>query len=158
MNTTIFKGTSKQMLELWNGEFEFFVKDHVEKIDSGIQEVWLMKDNDKDKLMGELHILWDSVDKDQANGVDTAYIQAFRINPEYQGKRLGTQLMKRVLERVKENGFTTATIGADDYDDKLAPMYQKWGFSEKIKDSSFDYIYDNIPVTCTYTLLVNKIL
>lgn len=143
------------MLELWNGRFADFAEDHVSKIDSGVQEVWLMKDENTDKFMGELHILWDSDDKDQANGIDTAYIMAFRINPEYQGQKLGTILMKRVTQRIKEKGYTKATIGADDFDPKLAVMYQKWGFNKRLKESSFDYMYNGEKVVCTYVLYQN---
>lgn len=151
----IKKGTSKEMLELWNGRFADFANDHVSKIDSGVQEVWLMKDDAADKFIGELHILWDSEDKDQANGFDTAYIMAFRINPEYQDRKLGSMLMKRVLERIKENGYIKATIGADDSEPKLAGMYQNWGFTKKIKESSFDYMFEGEKVICTFVLFLN---
>lgn len=151
----IKRGTSQEMLVLWNGRFESFVDDHVSKIDSGIQEVWLMEDEEKGKLIGELHILWDSEDKDQANGVDTAYIMAFRIDPAYQGKRLGTLLMKRVIERIKEKGFAKATIGADNYDLKLRVMYENWGFTRMVKEDSFEYMHQGEKVIDTYVLLEN---
>ena len=35
----IKRGTSEEMLILWDGRFESFVNSHVSKIDSGIQEV-----------------------------------------------------------------------------------------------------------------------
>jgi ribosomal protein S18 acetylase RimI-like enzyme len=151
----IKRGTSEEMLILWDGRFESFVEDHVSKIDSGIQEVWLMEDEEAGKFIGELHILWDSEDKDQANGVDTAYILAFRIDPAYQGRKLGTQLMRRVLERIKEKSFTKATIGADDYDPKLKVMYENWGFVKQIKECSFEYMYEGEKVVSTYVLLGN---
>lgn len=64
--------------------------------------------------------------------------------------------MNRVLERIRERGFTSATIGADDYDPKLQPMYKKWGFTEVVKEDSFDYIYEGKKVTCTFVLLKNS--
>ena len=151
-------GTSEEMLILWDGRFEDFVESHVSRINSGIQEVWLMDDEETGQFIGELHILWDSEDKDQANGVDKTYFMAFRIDPKYQGKKLGTDLMKRVLERVKEKGFTKVTIGADDFDPKLDNMYQNWGFTNRIKESSFDYMYEGRKVICTYTLYENNTL
>ena len=78
---------------------------------------------------------------------------AFRIHEEYQGKGYGTMLMNRVLDRIRERGFTKATIGADDYDPKLQPMYKKWGFTKEIKRDSFDYQYEGKTVTCTFLLL-----
>lgn len=153
---SIFKGTSEQMLELWNGRFKDFVKSHCEDINSGVQEAWLMRDETTGKLMGELHIVWDREDKDEANGIDTAYIMAFRINEEYQGQHLGTKLMNRVLERVKENEFKTATIGADDSDPKLVVMYKNWGFTKEIKSSGFTYMHKGEKVHCTYQLLATE--
>lgn len=152
----IKRGTSEEMLILWNGRFIDFVESHTSRIDSGVQEVWLMEDEEKNKFIGELHILWDSQDKDQANGIDKAYLMAFRIDPDYQGQKLGTALMKRVLERIKEKGFTKATIGADDYDPKLAVMYQKWGFNHKVKEDSFEYMDEGSKVISTYVLYENN--
>ena len=152
------RGTSEEMLILWDGRFESFIEDHVSKIDRGIQEVWLMVDEEKGKFIGELHVLWDHEDKDFANGKDTAYLLAFRIDEAYQGLKLGTSLMKRVLERIEEKGFTKATIGADDYDPKLKFMYEKWGFTKFIKECSFDYMYEGEKVTSTYELLENSML
>lgn len=152
----IFRGTSAQMLEYWDGRFEDFVEGHVRNVDSGVQECWLMRDKRTGRVMGELHILWDKPeDHDYANGRDTAYIMAFRIDEEYQGKGFGTMLMRRVMDRIRERGFTRATIGADDYDPKLQPMYKKWGFTRFIKSDSFDYIYEGRSVTCTFKLLAN---
>lgn len=153
----IFRGNSAQMLELWNGRFEDFVTSHVAAVDSGVQECWLMRDENTGKLIGELHVLWDKPeDCDYADGKNRAYLLAFRIDAAYQGRGLGTMLMKRVLERIKERGFTQASIGADDYDAKLMPMYQKWGFTQIIKTDSFDYQYQGQKVICTFTLLLNE--
>lgn len=150
----IFRGTSAQVLEIWNGRFEDFVESHVSAVDSGVQECWLMRDELNGKLMGELHILWDKPeDPDYADGKDKAYLMAFRIHEEYQGKGYGTMLVNRVLDRIRERGFTKATIGADDYDPKLQPMYKKWGFTKEIKRDSFDYQYEGKTVTCTFLLL-----
>ena len=155
----MFRATSKQMLEIWDGRFEDFVESTVQAVDSGVEECWLMRDEQNGKLMGELHILWDKPeDPDYADGKDKAYILAFRIHDEYQGKGYGTMLMNRVLNRIQERGFTKATIGADDFDPKLQPMYQKWGFTKVLKRDSFDYHYDGRLVTCTFTLLENSCL
>ena len=153
------RGTSAEMLALWNGRFESFVEDHVSKIDRGVQEVWLLENEEaaagEPRLIGELHVLWDSDDKDCANGKDTAYLLAFRVDAAYQGRGLGTMLMKRVLGRVRERGFTRATIGADDYDPKLRGMYERWGFTRFIKNDSFTYEYQGREITDTYALLAN---
>lgn len=41
--------------------------------------------------------------------------------------------MKRVLNRVIENGFNEVTIGVGVDSENLKTMYMKWGFSKYIK-------------------------
>ena len=95
-------------------------------------------------LIGELYIFWDSEDKDEADGVNRAYLCAFRIEKEYQGQGYGKRLMNTVLERIKSKGYTEVTIGIDNDDFiKLESMYKKIGFSIHVKSTSVDYHYIN---------------
>lgn len=152
----IRRGNSEEMLKLWNGRFEDFVEKTVGRVNAGEQEPWMMWDEETGEAIGELHIRWTHEDPDCANGVDTAYLEAFRMDERYQGRHLGTALMKRCLERIQERGFTAAVIGADDYDPKLGVMYQKWGFTERIKEDSFTYQYNGQEVLCTFVLYRNS--
>lgn len=146
----------KEMLEIWNGRFEDFVERISARVESGEEECWLMYDEQAGKWIGELHIRWNNPDKpEEANGVDTACLEAFRMDEAYQGRHLGTQLMARCLNRIRERGFTRATIGADDDDPKLGPMYQRWGFIRRIRADSFDYMDHGRVVHDTYALYAN---
>lgn len=70
-------------------------------IEAGTQEFWVIeKGND---ILGEFHVFWDKEDKDEANG---------RVHPDHRRQGLGTKLMQRVIERIKERGFGEVTIGA----------------------------------------------
>lgn len=147
----------KEMLEIWNGRFAPFVEGTSARVESGIEECWLMYDEEAKRWIGELHIRWDNPDKpEEANGVDTACLEAFRIDEAYQGRHLGTQLMRRCLDRIREKGFTRATIGADDADPKLGPMYQNWGFTHRIREDFFDFIEDGKVIHDTYVLYANE--
>lgn len=96
----------------------------------------------EDNLIGELYIFWNSEDKDEANGVNRAYLCAFRIEKEYQGLGYGKLLMNTVLERIKSKGYTEVTIGIDNDDFiKLESMYKKMGFLTHIKSTNIDYHY-----------------
>lgn len=101
------------------------------------------------KLVGELYVFWDSEDKDEADGFKRAYLCAFRVSPDYQGRGLSSLLMKRVIKRISERGFNEVTIGIDnDHYEKLVIMYKKWGFDHLIKTQTIDYHYrdkDNQP-------------
>ncbi|MHC1722350.1 MAG: GNAT family N-acetyltransferase [Aminipila sp.] len=159
MNISVKHGNSQQMLELWNGRYESFVESYIKNIDSGIQEIWLMKDEETNLFIGEIHIMWDCNDKSQANGLDTAYLLSLEVNPAFQGKKLGSVLIRRALQRIKEKGYTKATIGADDADGKkLCAMYKSWGFTKELKRNSFEYIENGKTVICSYSLLLNDTL
>ncbi|XMB73214.1 GNAT family N-acetyltransferase [Mycoplasmatota bacterium WC30] len=95
-----------------------------------------------DSLIGELYVFWDSEDKDEANGIDRAYLCAFRIEKSHQGHGFGKKLMSAVLERVKSQGYKEVTIGIDNNNfAKLKTMYEKMGFINQIKFTNVDYHY-----------------
>jgi GNAT superfamily N-acetyltransferase len=105
-------------------------------------EFWTIEESKG--LIGELYIFWNSEDKDEANGINRAYLCAFRIQKEYQGQGYGKLLMNTVLERIKDKGFKEVTIGIDNSEfDKLNKMYSKFGFKELIKETNIDYHFIN---------------
>lgn len=122
----------------------------VDGINSGNIEFWAVENLEDSRLVGELYIFWNSEDTDEANGVNRAYLCALRVEKKFRGRGLASKLMKAVLARVKENGFSEVTIGVDNDDyEKLKSMYNTWGFNELIKQQHYDYHYldsNNNPV------------
>jgi len=135
-------GSKEELRRLWgnsNSPTESYFIDGIEK---GNIEFWTIENELDNSLIGELYIFWNSEDKDEADGKERAYLCAFRVKMEFQGRGLGKKLMQRVLFRVKERGFSEATIGADNDDaERLTCMYKSWGFSELIKLQNIDYHY-----------------
>ena len=154
----IRKTTSEEMLEFWNGRFADFKERICADVDRGVEECWMIRDEEADKWIGELHIVWDKPDKPwEAKEGETASLEAFRIEPEYQGRRLGTMLMARCINRIREKGCVRATIGADDSDERLGKMYQKWGFTSRVREDALDFIDDDgKPAHLTYVLYANE--
>jgi len=105
-----------------------------EGIKKGKQEFWVAETDNR--IVGELHILWDSEDHEEANGVDRAYLCAFRTHSDFQSKGVGKLLMTRVLDRIISRGFKEVTICVEQDADELKTIYKKWGFNTfvKIKD------------------------
>lgn len=133
------KASSNDLIRLWNGRFAAYQEKYIRQIQSGIHEMWILEEKETSHLIGELHVIWDKPDAPyEANGVDQAYLFAFRIQPEYQGRHLGSLLMHRVLERIKEKGFYYATIGVDPTETHLVTMYNNWGFNTLIQSNSFE--------------------
>lgn len=61
-----------------------------------------------------------------SNGVTDAYIQDVMVHPDYQQMGVGTQLMKRLLTRLKEDGIYMVSVIYGD--ESLRPFYEKFGF------------------------------
>lgn len=109
-------------------------KDYIKGIERSTQEFWVVEDGDK--ILGEFHIYWNkSSDPEEADGKTRAYLSALRIHPDYRGQGLGTKLMQRVIERIKEKEFTEVTIGAYKHEPEIQELYEKWGFTEFIKEA-----------------------
>jgi len=136
----IYQATVEQFKALWNNSntktYQYFLKG----IKHHIIEFWTVEIDQK--LIAELYIFWDSIDKDEANGIDRAYLCAFRVKKDFQGQGIGSQLMQRVLSRIKEKGYKEVTIGIDNSEyGKLKRLYDKYGFTDLLKTTHIDYHY-----------------
>lgn len=149
-----------EMKTLWNysqsNTYHYFVNG----IENGNIEFWALEQDNK--IIGELYIFWNSPDQEEANGVDRAYLCAFRVSQDHQGKGYGSLLMNRVFDRLLEKGIKEATIGVDNDDyERLNAMYQKWGFNTLVKTKEVDLHYigkNGLPSPCeSYNLLVKNL-
>ena len=63
-----------------------------------------------------------------SNTVTDAYIQDVMVHPVWQGKGIGTELMNRMIARLKENKIYMISIIYGET--KLAAFYKRFGFHE----------------------------
>ena len=70
-----------------------------------------------EKLIGYI----DSV----SNGVTDAYIQDLIVSPDHQGKGIGTGLMNKMIEYLKEKRIYMISVV---YEESLKPFYERFGF------------------------------
>lgn len=61
-----------------------------------------------------------------SNGVTDAYIQDLMVDPEYQGKGIGTELMNKTIAYLKDNKIYMISVV---YEEKLLPFYKRFGFN-----------------------------
>ena len=143
MTDTIFRmGTTDDFLSLdwaWTKKQRHTQKIYIENIFKGVQEFWVCEKHGT--CIGELHIVWNSPDMDEADGRNRAYLCAFRVHPDYRGCGIGSSLMKRVLKRVEERGFHEVTIGVAQSDKTLKRIYNSWGFNQYLKTKTVDHHY-----------------
>lgn len=107
-----------------------------DNIKSGNAEFWTLCDDNQ--IVGELYIFKKLSDTEFADGIHTAYLCAFRIIKELRGQGFGTKLLTTVLEHIKDMGFENATIGVDETETDNIRLYNRMGFTEKLKYSSVD--------------------
>ena len=73
---------------------------------------------DDNKLIGFLDVV--------SNGVTDAYIQDVIVNPDFQGKGIGTNLMKLAIDKLIEDNIYMISVL---FQESLSPFYKKFGFN-----------------------------
>ena len=122
--------------ELWTKYKDMRMKQYNENdVDIYIVEL-------NDQIVGEVTINYSShALPTEAIPNQRVYIQAFRIEPSYQGYGLGQKLMDYVLLDLENKGIREFTIGVEDDNEIAKHIYFKYGFTEAIdhgKGDTFD--------------------
>ncbi|WP_338473045.1 GNAT family N-acetyltransferase [Niallia sp. XMNu-256] len=153
----IRQATIDEMLSLW---YKFYTSEYFTKnIQKGNTEFWAIEHHAR--LIGELYLFKELDDPDFADGNTTAYLYGFQIEEIMRGKGLGTVLIKRVLQRVKELDFKYVTIGVEPDHEPNIRLYKKLGFIEKIKtvnENPCDVDENVMPIKGPAYLLLRKAL
>jgi len=145
----IRQASVEELKKLWHYSGSQTYHYFVNGMNNGNIEFWTI--DLEGALIAELYIIWDSLDKDEANGIDRAYLCALSVGSEHQGRGYSSQLIETVKNRIKDKGFKQITFGIDNRSyEKLHPMYNNWGFTQFIKKQFTDNHYfdkDNRAVT-----------
>lgn len=82
-----------------------------------------------------------SIVQNSENLVDeqTAYLSAFRTNKEYQGQGYFSKLFKFMVDDLKKRGYKKVTLGVEPEEEKNKEIYNKYGFTEHIKNAQEVY-------------------
>lgn len=64
-----------------------------------------------------------------SNGVTDAYIQDLIVHPSYQGNGIGTDLMNKMIDYLKEKHIYMISVIFDEF---LLPFYKKFGFNNML--------------------------
>ena len=135
----IRKGTGEEMLTLWGREGNTILptaKFFCDNIASGNAVFWTLEHSGE--LVGELYAFLDLYDKDFADGVNTAYLCAFRVKEQYRGHGFGSMMLENAISELKEMGFNNITIGVGSDEPQNIRLYNRYGFITKIKDCHYD--------------------
>ena len=102
----------------------------------GSIDIFVMFDNDRP--IGELHVAYES-DDDRAVKGKRAYLFAFRIHEDYQGRGYGKRLLQSVIDTLTEQGYYEFTVGVEDENDRARHIYESFGFTELIARKYEEY-------------------
>ena len=69
----------------------------------------------------------------------TAYLSGFRTIKEYQGQGYFSKLFKFMIQDLISRGYERVTLGVEPEEKKNKAIYNKYGFSEHIKDGQEVY-------------------
>ena len=131
-------------------DIDDMIFENTRNIENGIVDIFALFDDSK--LIGELHVKYDNEDKDFAKKGKRAYLFAFRIHKDYQGKGLGSYLLKTVIDELNANGYHELTVGVEDDNIRARYMYEKHGFVHPISRIKETYQGDSYE----YDLLLRK--
>ncbi|MBQ6886642.1 MAG: GNAT family N-acetyltransferase [Lachnospiraceae bacterium] len=106
-------------------------------IQNGIIDIFVLYD--KDVLVGELRVMYESYDENFAIRGRRAYMFAFRVREDFQNKGYGTYLLKTVLATLKEQGYCEFTVGVEDDNVRAIHMYQALEFNEFLLRKQEEY-------------------
>ena len=107
------------------------------EIQNNIIDIFILLDGSA--LVGELHAMYQADDKNYAVQGIRAYLFAFRIHKDYQGKGYGKYLLKKVIDILKERGYHEFTVGVEDDNLKAQHIYHSFGFDEIVLRKQEEY-------------------
>ena len=113
------------------------IEENTRMIESGTDDIFILLR--QDKLLGELHVRYESDDEQEATRDRRAYLYAFRIHKEHQGQGLGKFLLRTVIDSLSEYGYSEFTVGVEDDNSRALHIYQSFGFNEIIARKYEEY-------------------
>lgn len=130
--------------------WEKFTKKRLQQFNEQDIDIYVIEHNDK--FIGEISINYSSHDLESETipGV-RVYLEAFRLEKEYQRQGLGQQLIEYAINDLENQGYKEFTIGVEEDNDIAKHIYFKYGFTEAI-DKGHGNEYD----PCDYTLYMKK--
>lgn len=127
----------------YNDPDEMIAENTRDIIEDKIDIFGLFQEN---RLIGEIHVAYIHDDDRFAVKNKRAYLFAFRIHKNFQGKGYGQFLMNEVVSILSEKGYSEFTIGVEDDNEMAIHIYSKLGFtqligriSEKYQGDSYEY-------------------
>ena len=155
MTLTLRPMTSQELSALTSlfdyNDVPAMIAENTRLIDSGDFSIYLLFEDGE--LIGELHVTWRSEDPLASIDGQRAYLSAYRIREDRQGRGLGQYLLRGVIDAIEARGYHEITIGVEDDNLRAKHLYRKFGFTEFVARRREVYQGDEYE----YDLLLRKI-
>ena len=127
-----------RLTELFDyNDIDAMIEENTSCIQNGVMDIFILLDGEK--LIGELHVSYESNDRLEAVRGVRAYLSAYRVHKDFQGMGLGKFLMKSVIDTLAAEGYSEFTIGVEDDNDRALHIYKEFGFGEVIARKYEEY-------------------
>ena len=100
------------------------------------------------KLIGELHVMYQSEEEDKVIPEKRAYLYAFRVHKNDQGKGLGKYLAGQVIDRLAEKGYSELTIGVEDDNERAIHIIDNSGLTNLLPENTRNMRATDTSIIC----------
>ncbi len=114
----------------WEGEYTHFRRLYSEafrRAQRGMSILWLA-DLPGKRILGQVFIQLTCDRPEMCNGVDRAYLYAFRVRPEYRSKGLGSKMLEVVENDLIERNYRYLTLNVAKENGRAQIFYRRHGF------------------------------
>ena len=114
----------------WEGEYTHFRKLYSEayrRVQLGLSMVWVA-DLPGVGILGQALVQLVCDRLELADGVDRAYVYAFRVRQKYRSGGLGSRIMGVVEEDLIRRGFNTVTLNVARENPRARQLYERLGY------------------------------
>ncbi|MGN0542841.1 MAG: GNAT family N-acetyltransferase [Acutalibacteraceae bacterium] len=126
------------------------IAENTRNIENGTIDIFALFD--RNKIIGELRVKYICDDNRFSEKGKRAYLFAFRIHKDYQGRGFGKMLLETVLAELKLQGYSEVTVGVEDDNARARYIYKKYGFITRVARIKENYQGDSYE----YDLLLRK--
>ncbi|MBE6751223.1 MAG: GNAT family N-acetyltransferase [Ruminococcaceae bacterium] len=119
---------------IWNMKNQPLAETWRKEIETGKRLVFIYKINGE--FIGEGALVLDTGDSDYTIPKKRVYVSRMIVKKEYQNRGIGSEILKFLIKKAKEMGFSEMTIGVDKDNVNALHLYRKFGFTEVLFDGA----------------------
>ena len=119
---------------IWNIKTQPLAGKWLEEIKNGNRLVYIYKINDE--FIGEGALVLRTDDPDYTIPEKRVYVSRMIVRKDYRNRGIGSDILKFLIRKAKEMGFSEMTIGVDKDNVNALHLYRKFGFTEVLFDGA----------------------